>query len=460
MAAGPKMLNPAEAQAAEPADRAVPAIPLVSEGFRRYALLLLLIVYTVNYLDRQIVTILAEPIKNELKITDTQLGLLTGFAFGIVYVGFGLPLARLADRVNRVWIISGSLMAWSGFTMLCGRATNFPTLVAARMGVGVGEAGCAPVCHALIADYTPREKRASALAIFQMGGPIGALLGMALGGVIADAMGWRTAFLFAGLPGLALGVLAFLTLKEPRKAMSQEAKRVANEGRLSFRGTLRYLMAKRTFWLFSIGGAIKSFIGYGHAPFTVAFLLRVHGDEIAGMAGAFDLKSLGFIGICLGLLKGVFGAAFSYIGGLIADRFGSRDLRAYASVPAISSIVSLPFFTFAMLTDSLVLALIFLVPNFIASALSNGPVFATAQGLVPPQMRATSASIFLFIINMAGLGIGALAIGALSDMFNFGFGLGKAEGLRWALIVSAHAALISAVLFWIARKHIRQDVIS
>ncbi|MGA0605260.1 spinster family MFS transporter [Phenylobacterium sp. VNQ135] len=437
-----------------------PAIPLVSERFRRYALLILMLTYTVNYLDRQIVTILAEPIKNELKITDTQLGLLTGFAFGIVYVGLGLPLARLADRMNRVWIITGSLVVWSGFTALCGRAVSFPTLVAARMGVGVGEAGCAPTCHALIADYTPREKRASALAIFQMGGPIGGLFGLALGGVIADVFGWRTAFLLAGLPGLLLAVVVFFTLKEPRDAMAAEAAQAARATRMTFRATLTYLMRKRTFWLMSFAASIKAFIGYGHAPFTAAFLLRVHGDEVATLASNFGLKPVGFIGISLGLLSGVFGATASYAGGVIADRFGGRDLRAYASVPAIASLATVPFFTIAMTADSLVVALLFLIPNYVLGALSHGPVFASAQGLVPPQMRATCASIVLFIINMMGLGLGALAVGALSDLFNFGLGLGKAEGVRWALIVSAYFGLISAALFWLARKYIREEMVS
>jgi predicted MFS family arabinose efflux permease len=434
--------------------------PLVSAGYRRYALVILLLVYTVNFLDRQVVTILAEPIKDDLGISDTQLGLLTGFAFGIVYVGFGLPVARLADRFNRVWIIAGSLVVWSSFTVLCGRAVNFPMLVAARMGVGIGESGCTPTSHALIADYTPRAQRASALAFFSMGTPLGSLIGLAAGGVIADAFGWRTAFLLAGLPGLILAIVVVFTLKEPRRAMSAASAEAAKQARLGLRATLRYLSRKRTFWLIAFGASIKSFIGYGHAPFTAAFLLRVHADEISDLAAGFGLMPVGFIGIALGLLNGVFGTISSYLGGALADRLGARDLRAYGSVPAVASLVSIPFFTAAMLSDSVVLTLVLLVPSYLLGSLWFGPVYSSAQGLVPPQMRATSASLVLFIINMMGLGLGALVVGAMSDGFNFGLGLGEAEGVRWALIASAYFGLISAVLFWLARGRIREEMVS
>jgi MFS family permease len=439
---------------------APPLVPLVSASFRSYALVVLLLVYTVNFLDRQIVSILAEPIKNDLGITDTQLGLLTGLAFGIIYCGFGLPLARLADKANRVWIISGSLALWSACTVLCGRAVSYPTLVLARMGVGLGEAGCTPTAHALIADYTPKEKRASALAFFSMGTPIGSLLGLAMGGVVADAYGWRAAFLVAGLPGLILALLVLFTLKEPRKAMSEAAVQASNAIQMSFSATVRYLSAKQTFWFMAFGAAIKAFIGYGHAPFTASYFLRVHGPEVAQLAAQFGLKPVGFLGIALGLLAGIFGTASSWMGGWIADKFGARDLRAYASVPAAASVLSIPFFCAAMTVDSVLLALLLLIPSSLLGSLWYGPVYASAQSLVPPQMRATSASIVLFIINMTGLGLGALVVGGLSDYFNFTMGLGKAEGIRWALISSSFFGLLAAFLFFMARRRIREDMVS
>jgi len=423
-------------------------------------MIILLLVYTVNFLDRQIVVILAEPIKNDLGISDTQIGLLTGLAFGLVYCGLGLPLARLADRANRVWIIGASLAVWSGFTLLCGRASNFTTLVAARVGVGVGEAGCVPTAHALIADYTPKEKRASALAFFAMGTPLGSLLGLAMGGVIADAYGWRAAFFVAGVPGLILAAVVFFTLKEPRNAMTAAAAQTARDAQMSFGATLKYLAGKQTFWFIAFGASVKSFIGYGHAPFTAAFFLRVHGEEVAGLADRVGLQSVGFLGIVLGLLLGISATLSSYAGGAIADRFGARDLRAYGSVPAVASLISIPFLIVAMLVDSAVLAMALLIPVYLVSALWYGPVYASAQSLVPPQMRATSASIMLFIINMVGLGLGALVVGALSDFFNKGLGLGSAEGVRWALIVSACFGLVAALLFWLARRRIREEMVS
>ena len=436
------------------------AVPLVSSGFRSYALVVLMVVYTINFLDRSIVSILAEPIKDDLKISDTQLGLLTGLAFGIVYCGFGLPIARLADRFNRVHIISGCLALWSACTVLCGQAGSYATLVAARMGVGVGEAGCTPTAHALIADYTPKEKRASALAFFSMGTPLGSLLGLAMGGVIADAYGWRAAFLIAGLPGLFLAVLCFFTLKEPRDALAEAARRANTAAQVSFGATVRYLSSKRTFWCMAFGASIKAFIGYGHAPFTASFFLRNHGPEIAQLAGQFGLKPIGFLGLALGLLSGVFGTFSSWAGGYIADRFGGKDFRAYGSVPALASLVVIPFYFLVYLADTAVLALLLLIPLHLMGSLWYGPVYASGQSLVPPTMRATSASIMIFIINMVGLGGGALVVGALSDWFNVGWGLGKADGIRWALITSGCFGIAAAGLFTLARSRIRQEMVS
>jgi len=450
----------AVAPGGEVAERAKPHVPLVPAGFRRYALIILLLVYTVNFLDRQIVTILAEPIKNELGISDTQLGVLTGFAFGIIYVGLGLPLARLADRFNRVWIIGGSMAVWSVFTMVCGRAMSFPTLVAARMGVAVGEAGCTPTAHALIADYTPREKRASALAFFSLGTPIGSVLGLALGGVLADTYGWRSAFLLAGLPGLVLAAVVFLTLREPRNSMTLAARREAAAAQMSFTATVKYLANKPTFWFIAFAASIKAFIGYGQAPFLISFFLRIHGEQLAALAAPFHLKPLGFLGVVLGPAAGVLAGLSTLVGGAIGDRFGAKDLRAYVSVPAVAALVSLPFFCAAMLVRDVGLALLLLIPSSLLGSLWYGPVYAAAQGLVPPQMRATAASIVLFIINMMGLGFGTLVVGAASDFFNIGLGLGKAEGVRWALISAALLGLISALLFWLARRRIREEMVS
>ena len=440
-------------------DGTLTGVPLVSAAFRRYALVILLMVYTVNFLDRQIVSILAEPIKNDLNLKDWHIGLMSGFAFALFYCFLGLPIARLAESFNRVWIIGGSLAVWSGFTIACGSAANFVQLVLARIGVGVGEAGCTPTAHSLIADYVPKEQRASALAFFSIGTPLGGLLGLAMGGVIADAYGWRTAFLVAGLPGLILTVVVLLTLREPRKQIAKDAlAHVPGKGH--FVTTLKYLATKKTFWLIAFAAAIKAFIGYGHGPFTASFFFRNHSEEIATMAAMVGLKSAGFLGLALGLMGGTAGIISSWAGGWIADQAAKRDLRAYMSVPAVAALISPVIFTVAMLQNSAVWAMVLLVLPGLLGSLWYGPVYSSAQGLVPPHMRATAASILIFIINIVGLGLGPLAVGALSDILAGPMGMGSAEGVRWALILSSFMGVVAFGLFWAARKTIREEMVS
>ncbi len=434
-------------------------VPLVSAAYRRYALVILLLVYTVNFLDRQVVTILAEPIKNDLGIKDWQIGLMTGFAFALFYTVLGLPIARLAESFNRVWIIGGSLTVWSGFTILCGQAQNFLQLVGARIGVGIGEAGCTPTSHSLIADYVPREKRASALAFFSIGTPLGGLIGLAMGGVIADLYGWRTAFLLAGLPGLVLTVVVMTTLREPRRMLARDAQAHA-PGKGHFGATLKYLAGRRTFWLIAFAAAIKAFIGYGHAPFTASFFFRNHAEEVAHLAGLFGLKSAGFMGLALGIMGGTAGIVSSWLGGWLADLAAKRDLRAYMSVPAIASLISPAIYVVALLSESVLLALGLMVIQGLLGSLWYGPVYSSGQGLVPPHMRATAASILLFVINMIGLGLGPLAVGILSDVLAGPVGLGSGDGVRWALIVSSMLGLGACALFWMARKSIREEMVS
>lgn len=440
-----------------------PLVPPLSEGFRRYALILLLAVYTVNFLDRQIVSILAEPIKRDLKLSDTQLGLLTGLAFAVFYTFLGLPIARLAERRDRVTIIGASLAVWSGFTIVCGLATNYVQLLLARIGVGVGEAGCTPTAHSLIADYVPKSQRASALAFFAMGTPLGSLLGSSLGGVMADTFGWRTAFLLAGVPGLILTIVVFLTLQEPRRQLSQAVRARMVETQKtdgSFGATLTYLARKRTFWLVAFGAATLAFIGYGNGAFVYSFYLRNHPQEVAELAGHFGLKSIGFLGLVLGILGGVMGVLSSWLGGVLADRAGARDIRAYMTVPAVAALISPVFAVIGYLQPTAIGTMLVMVLPGLIGSLWFGPVYASGQSLVPPHMRATAASVLLFIINLVGLGAGPLIVGALSDLFAHSLGMGEAEGVRWAIIATSCCTLIAASLFWGARKSIREDLVS
>lgn len=454
-----------EAVSTDVATDAKPAVPDASAtpfstGYTRYAMFLLLGIYIVNFLDRQVVNILAEPIKNDLGLADWQLGLMSGLAFAIFYTFLGIPIARLAERKNRAFIIGGAVAVWSGFTALCATAGNFWQLIFYRIGVGVGEAGCTPPAHSLIADYAPKEKRASALAFYSMGTPIGGLLGLVMGGIVADAYGWRAAFLVAGAPGLIFAALAFFTLKEPRRLLSAHADKVRAASTATFSQTVAYLAKRPTFWFIAFAAAIKAFIGYGHAPFTASFFLRNHPVEIAALADDFGLKSVGFLGLALGLISGTAGAIGSWVGGWIADRFGKKDLRAYMIAPAVASLITIPVYITAVTIDSAAIALFILAINAFLGTLWYGPVYGTGQSVVPPHMRATAAAILLFIINLIGLGLGPLAVGILSDYLNKGVGLGAAEGVRWALIISACFGLVAFTCFWMARKTIREDTVS
>ena len=429
---------------------------------RTYALSLLLGIYTINFLDRQVVNILAEPIKQDLGLADWQLGLMSGLAFALFYTVLGIPIARMAERKNRAMIIGSAVAVWSGFTALCGVAQNFIQLIIFRVGVGVGEAGCSPPAHSLITDYVPKEKRSTALAFYSMGTPIGGLLGLIFGGLIADAYGWRTAFFVAGVPGVLFAILAFFTLPEPRKELAKRAEKI-QAASATFGETMRTLMTKRTFWFISFAAAIKAFIGYGHAPFTASFFLRNHAEQVESLAASvggavgYNLQSVGFLGLALGLMSGTAGALGSWLGGFLADKFGARDLRAQMIAPAIASLVTIPIYITAVTIDSVVLALVLLTFNGLLGTIWYGPVYGTAQSIVPPHMRATTAAILLFIINLIGLGLGPLAVGLLSDYFAVGMNMGSGEGVRWALIVSTLFGLIAFFCFWMATRTIRED---
>jgi MFS family permease len=479
-------VSPAAAPTAKPALPDESAAPF-SVGYTRYVMWLLLGIYIINFLDRQVLNILIEDIKLELHLTDTQMGLLGGLAFAIFYTFLGIPIAQLAERKNRAVIIGASVATWSGFTALCATAGNFWQLLLFRVGVGVGEAGCTPPAHSLIVDYVPKEKRASALAFYSMGTPIGTLLGLIMGGLVADAYGWRAAFLVAGVPGLIFAALAFFTLKEPRARLARHAAQV-QAASASFGETVRYLATKRTFWFIAFAAAIKAFIGYGHAPFTASFFFRNHTEEVARLATffgdmfGFDLQSRGFVGLALGIMSGTAGTIGALVGGMIADKYGKKDLRAYMITPAIASLITIPVYIAAVSVSSAMLAFSLLAINAFLATLWYGPVYGTGQSVVPPHMRATAAAILLFIINLIGLGLGPVAVGAVSDFSanmiltdaglsvqacKTAVGAAKAtcagavgDGVRSALIISTMFGLVAFACFWMARRTIREDTVS
>lgn len=432
----------------------------LSPAHRRYALTVLLVIYIFNFLDRQVVNILAEPIKNDLGLSDLQLGMLTGLAFAVFYTFLGLPIARLAERSNRVKIISAAVAVWSIFTVACGLAANFVQLLLARIGVGVGEAGCTPPAHSLISDYVPREKRAGALAFYSMGIPLGSLAGMALGGIIADAFGWRAAFFVAGAPGVVLAIITWLTLPEVRKAREPGTVQTGP----SLGDAIAELRSKKAFWWIAIGAAINAMIAYGHIAFYGSFYLRNHSEGLNAIsaqltsATGIELGPIGFIGTALGLLIGIFGAIGTWLGGALTDKFAMKDARAYALIPAAAAALSLAPFIFSMLTGSTALSLAVLSIPILVTSLWYGPVFASVQSLVQPRTRATAAAVLLFVINLIGLGLGPVLIGLFSDIF--ATWLGEAEGVRWSIIAAALVGTLALVSFVMASRTLREEIVS
>jgi predicted MFS family arabinose efflux permease len=410
--------------------------------YRTYVLTMLVIVYIFNFLDRQIVTILAEPIKVDLGLSDTQIGLMSGLAFAVFYTVLGIPIARLADRANRVSIISIALVVWSGMTAVCGLAQNFLQLLAARIGVGVGEAGCSPPAHSLIADYFPPEQRASALSIYALGIPLGSILGLLAGGWIAEFYGWRAAFFLVGLPGVALAVVFKLSVREPIRGMSDALSR-APQALPPLGATIRTLLGNRTMVHIAMGGALTAFVGYGLGQWLPAFFIRTHGLGVGETATYF------------GLVLGVASAIGTYLGGMIADRLAPGDQRMYAWIPAAGVLIAFPFFVVALLLDQPYVAIVVLVTPYLLNSLWLGPAFGTIQNLAPMRMRALASAILLFILNIIGLGFGPLLVGVVSDLLVGVFG---DQSLRYSILFSTAVYFWAGAHFLLAARSIRQDL--
>ncbi len=441
---------------------AVATAPLEA-GPRRYVLALLMIAYTLSFLDRQVLSILVEPIKNELKVSDAAMGVLTGPVFVIFYTFLGIPIAWLADRRSRPVIITVCLTLWSAFTALSGLASSYIPLALARLGVGFGEAGCNPSSHSLIADISTPAQRASGLAFYSLGVPVGTLIGLAMGGLVADAYGWRAAFMVAGAPGLVLAAVIGLTVREPRARPAPGPAALAQSLVQPLRDladTVKALRDKPSFWFAALATGFSAFVGYGLLFFNASFFLRCHTAELAQIAAGFGLKSKGFLGLALGAVNGVGGFAGTVIGGWIADRAAMRDRRLFASVPAAAALIAVPAVFVIYLTPHVLPALaLLLIPN-VALTIWYGAVYSTAQSVVAPHRRATAAALLLLILNLIGLGLGPTFLGAASDFLAKAQHLGTAEGLRWAIIVTGCFNLLAAGLFWMARRTVREDVVS
>jgi MFS family permease len=416
-------------------------------GFPGYGLYLLLAVYTICFLDRQVINILAEPIKKDLGLTDAQLGLLTGLSFALFYTALGIPVARLSESKNRSSIIVGCLAIWSSFTMLCGLAGNMAWLLVTRIGVGFGEAGCFPASQSMISEYLPPTRRAWSLSIFMMGAPLGLLLGMVIGGVVAERYGWRGAFVAAGVPGLLLAALVRLLLPDPSRA-SHTVTRVPPP---SFRVTVSELARRRGFWPLIIGMSLAAFVTYAQNAFLASFFLRVYSTDLAGLTQYRG--AVGYIGIALGLILGLGGAAGLLLGGYLGDRVGRENMRGYLRVASFACVLAAPVFLCVFTIRSLSLALALLLPATILSNVWAGPAYAVIQGMAHERSRATATAIAVLFLTLFGLGLGPLSVGALSD--HLARSLGTAEALRWALMATAGMSVLSSMAFWFAMRQLR-----
>ena len=403
-------------------------------------LAMLLLVYIFNFLDRQILAILAAPIQADLGLSDAQMGLLGGIAFALLYSTLAVPLASVADRTSRSWVITISLVIWSGFTAACALAQGFWHIFLARLGVGVGEAGGVAPSYALIGDYFPPQKRSLALAIYSMGIPLGSAGGILAGGWIAATIDWRLAFVVVGCAGIVIAPLFKIVVRDLPRPVAAVTD-VPDAARI---GTVARLLARKpSFWLLSFGSASGSMLGYGILFWKPSLMIRSFGLDL--------LQTSWFLGALM-LVGGVIG---TLTGGMLGDRMGARNKAWYARLPAMAYAIATPFFVTAIfMTDNLLLAfLLFLIPQAMAYVWL-GPVLTAVQHLVAPAQRSTASALFLLINNLLGLGGGIYVLGQMSDLLAPQFGT---ESLRWSMIFGQLLYLVAAVLMLLASRRLRQD---
>lgn len=401
------------------------------------ALFMLVGVNVMNQVDRQIMSVLIEPVRMDLGLTDTEIGLLVGLAFALFYTFAGLPIARLADRGNRRKLIVVSLTLWSAMTAVCGLAQNFVQLLLARVGVGVGEAGCAPAAQSLISDYFPQTHRARSLATYQLGVPIGIFIGSVVGGTLSDVLPWRQVFFVFGAPGLLLAVVTYFVLKEPARG---EWDGLAETEVEPIGDVLRFFWSLPAMRHILIAASLHTLTLSAQVTFNFAFLTRVH--ELSGAQA----------GWAIGLLNAVFGTFGTYMGGWVGDRFGPKDARWYIWCLGLGALASVPFSVLAYLTESAFLAVVALSIGVVGSYMYAGAVHAVSQSLAKPRMRAMSAAIMLFSMNLFGYGFGPPLAGMLSDV------LGGESALRYALALMNIVLLWSCIHYWLAARTYREDL--
>ena len=418
-----------------------------NKNYRFFTLILLTIVYGFNFIDRQIVGILAPFIQKDLDLTNTELGLLIGFAFAVFYTTFAIPLAWLADRYNRVNILSIALATWSGFTALTGLANNFLQIVIARMGVGIGEAGGSPPSHSIISDMYSKEERAGALGFYSMGIPIGIMVAYfataALLGSSTDDVDWRKIFIFLGLTGIALAVLVRLLIREPKRG-AMEFDEIVEIEQPPFLDSLGVLLKIPAWWAMCFGIAFGSFASYASAAFHTKFLIALD--------PTFNFQKLVII---LGIINGVAYVGGTFFGAKLADIWAQKDIRAYGWLPAIAILLCLPISIGSYWVSSVEMNLIWSALFLVFAGVILGPSFAIAQTLAPIKMRAMSTALFFFILNMIGLGGGPTFAGWLIDVFKENFN--ELDAMRYAMTVTFCIYIPSLISFFLVSRVLPKD---
>ena len=452
-----------------------------TSGYRNYVLISLTVLYTLNFIDRILIGVVAQPIIEEFKLQDWQFGLLSGFGFALMYTLMGIPIARLAEHMNRVRIIAASVILWSLMTALCGIAGSFLALLVFRIGVGIGEAGLTPAANSIIADYYPPRSRARAIAIYTMGITLGGVLANAFGGPITEWFSWREAFLALGVPGVFFGLVFLWTVKEPPRGYADPPTATKVE-RVNLAQTIKEVSAKRSFWINMFAASLVAFVGYGISNFQVAFFQRAHGMSISDVA----LQ----IAVPLGLAASL--GAFAT--GFMTEKLSEKYPNAVAWLPGVMLIACVPLYWIGFTTESVPFALVVLLVGAFLHYSYLGAQYTICQGVASARSRATAVALFLFVVNLIGYGLGPLFMGLLSDILmqsnlaasQFGADLtgeickGKpeqliaalgqakaeacmtasAEGLRWAIIYIVSIFLAAGAMYIYACKTLQQDLVA
>lgn len=469
-----------------------------SKGYRTYVLLILMLVYTLNFIDRNLIGVLAEPIINTFSLSDTQFGLLASWPFAIFYAVMGLPIAMAADRFNRVNIVVICIILWSVMTALCGIAAGFLTLMLFRIGVAVGEAGCTPPANSIIGDYYPAKSRATALGIYSMGVTLGGVLAYLFGGPLAElngptfeawlhsvglgvlfsgidwstVEGWRIAFVVIGIPGVVVGVLLQMTVKEPPRGHS-DPPGAQSIVRASTKETMQELASKPSFWWMAMGAALVAFVGYGLFTFQIPFLIREHGLGVreASINYGAPLSAVAAIG--------------TFLGGYLTDKFSVRFNTAVAIIPAIGLLLAVPLYIFAFYSSSLTIVFISWALAAICHYAYLGAQYNIGQGVVSARSRATAIAILLIIVSIIGNGIGPQFVGIMSDFFTStnlrdtglsvaictaGEGLSdaqiqtcavaKSSGLKQSISVTTLWFIVAAFCFYMSSRYLKKDMVA